>query len=245
MLERKSVSQSLLRLSCPWRRCATCSSPMMWSANGLPNCPNGNTTTLRATYERMLERGPQRFQVKPAGVPDMQSLYDTLPNFTDVLDDVKRHVALAQDSRDGLEVTPMLLLGPPGIGKTHFARQLAELLGTGMNAGIDELHDRRLAVVGCLIAVEGCQAGQGVRGPGGWRVCQPGDRAGRDRQGQFATRSMTRSERSTTCWSTTPPGALPTSSPRWPSMPARSSGSPPPTTTTRHSGTNPQPDERV
>jgi len=46
---------------------------------------------------------------------------------------VRRHVALAQDSRDGLEVTPMLLLGPPGIGKTHFARQLAELLGTGMN----------------------------------------------------------------------------------------------------------------
>ena len=89
--------------------------------------------TLRATYERMLERGPERFQVKPSGVPDMASLYDSLPNFTDVLDDVRRHVALAQDSRDGLEVTPMLLLGPPGIGKTHFARQLAELLGTGMS----------------------------------------------------------------------------------------------------------------
>jgi ATP-dependent Lon protease len=50
-----------------------------------------------------------------------------------VLDDVRRHVALAQDSRDGLEVTPMLLLGPPGIGKTHFAKRLAELLGTGMS----------------------------------------------------------------------------------------------------------------
>ncbi len=49
------------------------------------------------------------------------------------LDDVKRHVALAQDSRDGLEVTPMLLLGVPGIGKTHFARKLADLLGTGMS----------------------------------------------------------------------------------------------------------------
>ncbi|MCQ9372411.1 AAA family ATPase, partial [Corynebacterium sp. 35RC1] len=60
-------------------------------------------------------------------------LYEQLPNFSDALDDVKRHVALAQDSRDGLEVTPMLLIGPPGIGKTHFARQLAELLGTGMN----------------------------------------------------------------------------------------------------------------
>ncbi len=88
--------------------------------------------TLRATYQRMLERGPQRFQVKPAGVPDMGELYATLPNFHEVLDDVKRHVALAQDSRDGLEVTPMLLLGAPGIGKTHFARKLADLLGTGM-----------------------------------------------------------------------------------------------------------------
>src|SRR3989344_4482059 len=89
--------------------------------------------TLRTVYERMLERGPERFQVKPSGIPDMASLYEQLPNFTEVLDDVKRHVALAQDSSDGLEVTPMLLLGPPGIGKTHFARHLAELLGTGMN----------------------------------------------------------------------------------------------------------------
>ncbi|MEY4882459.1 MAG: hypothetical protein RIS34_313 [Pseudomonadota bacterium] len=87
---------------------------------------------LRATYRRMLERGPQRFSVKPSGVPDMAGLYLTLPNFTEVLDDVKRHVALAQDSRDGLEVTPILLLGPPGIGKTHFAKKLADLLGTGM-----------------------------------------------------------------------------------------------------------------
>lgn len=89
--------------------------------------------SLRATYRRMLERGPQRFQVKPSGVPDMASLYQTLPNFTDVLDDVKRHVALAEHSRDGLEVTPILLLGPPGIGKTHFAKKLADLLGTGMS----------------------------------------------------------------------------------------------------------------
>jgi ATP-dependent Lon protease len=81
----------------------------------------------------MLERGPERFQVKPSGIPDMAHLYDELPNFSDALDDVKRHVALSQDSRDGLEVTPMLLLGPPGIGKTHFARRLAELLGTGMS----------------------------------------------------------------------------------------------------------------
>jgi len=88
---------------------------------------------LRAIWQRMLERGPGRFAVKPSGIPDMEPLYELLPNFGDVLDDVKRHVALSQDSRDSLEVTPMLLLGPPGVGKTHFARHLADLLGTGMN----------------------------------------------------------------------------------------------------------------
>jgi len=99
----------------------------------LAKLPEREHENLRATYQRMLERGPERFQVKPAGLPDMGTLYEDLPNFTEVLDDVKRHVALSQDSRDGLEVTPMLLLGPPGIGKTHFARQLAALLGTGMS----------------------------------------------------------------------------------------------------------------
>lgn len=99
----------------------------------LAKLPDRDHEHLRTTYERMLERGPDRFQVKPSGVPEMASLYAQLPNFTEVLDDVRRHVALAQDSRDGLEVTPMLLLGAPGIGKTHFAKKLAELLGTGMS----------------------------------------------------------------------------------------------------------------
>ena len=99
----------------------------------LAKLPARDHESLRATYERMLERGPERFQVKPSGVPEMVALYEQLPNFADALDDVRRHVALAQDGGEGLEVTPMLLLGPPGIGKTHFARQLADLLGTGMS----------------------------------------------------------------------------------------------------------------
>ena len=101
-------------------------------ARRLHKLPPKDHDSLRGTYERMLEKGPDRFQVKPAGVPAMDHLYDELPNFHLALDDVKRQLALCQDSRDALEITPMLLLGPPGIGKTHFAREIAQLLSTGM-----------------------------------------------------------------------------------------------------------------
>jgi ATP-dependent Lon protease len=48
-----------------------------------------------------------------------------------VLEDVRKHLALCVDSNDSIELPPMLLLGEPGIGKTHFARKVAQLLGTG------------------------------------------------------------------------------------------------------------------
>ena len=98
----------------------------------LDKLPHKEHESLRSTYERMLEKGPDRFQVKPSGLPAMHQLYDDLPNFSEVLDDVKRQLALCEDSGDALEITPLLLLGPPGVGKTHFARELSQLLGTGM-----------------------------------------------------------------------------------------------------------------
>lgn len=86
---------------------------------------------LRTLYEKMVRLGGQRFTVKPSALPAMARLFEELPNFTGVLADIRKHLALCIDSNDSIELPPMLLLGEPGIGKTHFARKVAELLGTG------------------------------------------------------------------------------------------------------------------
>jgi ATP-dependent Lon protease len=83
---------------------------------------------LRAVYEKMLRLGGQRFTVKPSALPEMDTMLDELPNFTEVLEDIRKHLALCIDS---IDLPPILLLGEPGSGKTHFARKIAQLLGTG------------------------------------------------------------------------------------------------------------------
>jgi ATP-dependent Lon protease len=97
----------------------------------LQELPPSANEALRATYEKMLRLGGQRFTVKPSALPDMEALFEELPNFRAVLEDIRKHLALCVDSNDSIELPPMLLLGEPGIGKTHFARKLAQLLGTG------------------------------------------------------------------------------------------------------------------
>ncbi|MDA1118578.1 MAG: AAA family ATPase [Proteobacteria bacterium] len=92
--------------------------------------PSANEA-LRALYDKMLRVGGQRFTVKPSAMPPMDELFEDLPNFSHVLEDIRKQLALCMDSEDAVELPPMLLLGAPGIGKTHFARRIAQLLGTG------------------------------------------------------------------------------------------------------------------
>lgn len=92
---------------------------------------SGANEQLKATYVKMIKTGGQRFTIKPSALPDIDALVEELPNFEEPLEDIRRQLALCLSSDDPLDLEPILLLGDPGIGKTHFARRLSKLLGTG------------------------------------------------------------------------------------------------------------------
>ena len=85
---------------------------------------------LEAFYENMLELGAERFVTTPSSTSALEPLYEDCPNFSDVLDDLKRYLGLSIAGGASFNVMPVLLLGDPGVGKTHFGKKLAAMLGT-------------------------------------------------------------------------------------------------------------------
>jgi ATP-dependent Lon protease len=63
----------------------------------------------------------------------LEQLHEHFPNFGSVTSLIQRHLSLCQRNPDRvLRLPPMLLTGEPGVGKTAYARQLAQLLGAPM-----------------------------------------------------------------------------------------------------------------
>lgn len=90
----------------------------------------GRSPELEAFYERMLDTGAERFVTTPSSTTALAPLAEECPNFGEVVADLTRYLGLAHAGDGGFNVMPILLLGDPGVGKTHFARRLAKVMQT-------------------------------------------------------------------------------------------------------------------
>jgi ATP-dependent Lon protease len=62
---------------------------------------------------------------------DLDELQRKLPNFEEVIDHLRSACAIADYGSGVMRLAPMLLDGPPGIGKSLFMRLFADFVGTG------------------------------------------------------------------------------------------------------------------
>lgn len=79
-------------------------------------------------FEQLDPKGPNRRVGLARSIEAVLALETSHPHFSEVIQFVADRIALQKASRRPVRLPPMMLFGPPGVGKTHFCEALASVL---------------------------------------------------------------------------------------------------------------------
>lgn len=84
---------------------------------------------LNRYADDFIKRGLHRPIAWPAKMQALDDVVTRCPTFAEVVDIIRAELRAARRAERAPQVPPLLLLGDPGVGKTHFCRLLAQALG--------------------------------------------------------------------------------------------------------------------
>ena len=79
-------------------------------------------------FEQLNPKGPNRRVGVARSIDAVLALEHSHPHFSEVIQFVADRIAMQKVSRRPVRLPPMMLFGPPGVGKTHFCEALAAVL---------------------------------------------------------------------------------------------------------------------
>lgn len=89
-----------------------------------------NKSTLIQIWEVIIHEKIQKNKGKKTFANQFENLKEKFPNFKDVIDYYSGAMYLFEQT--GTPPAPILLLGEPGLGKTHFSNEIAKVIGSQM-----------------------------------------------------------------------------------------------------------------
>lgn len=101
-----------------------------YAGDSSTNTPDKDIHERRRKLAKQLHKlGPDRKLARPLNWrSECEILEDYMPNFVKPLRIVRNALAMAEATGKPVRIPPLLLLGPPGVGKTYFSQSLAEML---------------------------------------------------------------------------------------------------------------------
>lgn len=121
----------------------------LWDLGRTASCAPERGYHLKKIVQQLAKSGPyRRFTFEKETIAKLDQLRETSPGFVEVTERIIDAICLATRYSKPIRITPILLVGEAGIGKSHYSLELSRCLGVPIKS----------------IAVDNLQEGAGLAG---------------------------------------------------------------------------------